>query len=331
MPPDRPTLVYSIFVVVLVLAALDQTILSTALPAIARDLDGQARIAWVFSAYLIASTVVIPLYGKLADIHGTRPVLLLALALFLAGSVGCGLSGSMSQLVVARGLQGAGGGGLLTLTMLGVVDLYPPSSRGRYQALLGAAYGIATMFGPIFGGLLVQRLSWHWAFFINVPVALGALAILAVAFRPGSARHAQRVDYVGALLLAASLVALLIATRHDSGLDSWSTALLGCTAAVLAAAFVWIERRARHPLLPLTLFASGAFSAATAVSAASGVALFAAVVFLPIYLQTALGMTPIVSGLHVWPLMSGVTLAAIAGGRVLRADGPVRVLALARA
>src|SRR5262249_52968705 len=147
MPQNRPALAYFVFLAVLVLAALDQTILSTALPAIARDFNGQTRIAWVFSAYLIASTVVIPLYGKLADIHGTRPILLTALALFLVGSLGCGLAGSMKQLIVARGLQGVGGGGLMTLTMLGVADLFPAPARGRYQASLGAAYGVATMFG----------------------------------------------------------------------------------------------------------------------------------------------------------------------------------------
>src|SRR5262249_27253683 len=155
------------------------------------------------------------------------------------------------------------------------------------------------------------------AFFINIPIALGALTILARVFPPSPARHRQRVDVAGAVLLATALVALLTATRRDSGFDAWALGTLGCTAVLLAAAFVWVERHARHPLLPLRLFAGSAFSAASVISAVSGVALFGAVVFLPIYLQSALAMTPIASALHLWPLMSGVTIAALSGGRIL--------------
>ena len=332
MTRARPNLSFVMFVVMLVLAALDQTILSTALPAIAHDLDGHARISWVFSAYLIASTVVILLYGKLADIHGSRPVLLAAIGLFLSGSLGCGLSQTMDQLIVARAVQGAGGGGLMTLTMLGVADLFPAQQRGRYQALLGGSYAVAMMFGPLLGGVVVQHLSWHWAFFINLPIALLALMVLVIVFRPQSVRHAQSVaqsvDYPGAALLAATLITVLVATRRDAGFGTWIILMLAICAALFAVAFLWTERRARHALLPLSLFANRAFAGATVISVISGVALFAAVVFLPLYLQTGLGKTPTTSALYLLPLMGGLTLAAIAGGKVLRADGPIRVMAL---
>lgn len=317
----------AMFVLMLVLAALDQTILATALPAITRDLQAREHLSWLFSTYLIAATVVIPLYGKLADVHGSRPMLLTAVVLFLLGSLACGFSPRLDVLIAARGLQGLGGGGLLTLAMLGVADLYPPQERGRVQGLLGASYGLATMFGPLVGGYLVEHLSWHWAFFINVPGALLALAVLGRWFRPGPARHPQRIDVAGALLLAAALVCLLLATRREAGWTGAVSAALVAAAAVAALGFVAQQRRAAAPLIPLSLFGSAAFAAATLISGLSGVALFSAVVFLPSYLQITLGLTPSGSAWHLLPLMAGVTLAAMAAGRRLRSSGQVRALA----
>lgn len=332
MPSSRTPLVVAMFMLLLVLAALDQTILATALPAITQELQGGARLSWVFSAYLIGSTVVIPLYGKLADVHGSRPMLLAAVVLFLAGSLACGFSASMDQLIAARALQGLGGGGLLTLTMLGVADLYPPPhpphQRGKVQGLLGAAYGIATMFGPLTGGYVVEHLSWHWAFFINVPAALLALAVLAWCFRPCTARHPHAVDTLGSVLLGAALVCLLLATRREAGTAAATAApWLLLAAVVFGAAFVAVERRVVHPLLPLSMFGVPAFSAATGISLISGVGLFAAVVFLPTYLQTALHKSPSASAWHLLPLMAGITVAAMSSGRLLRRHGRVRRLA----
>lgn len=325
-------LTIAMFVLMLVLAALDQTILSTALPAIVRELQGAARLSWVFSAYLISSTVVIPLYGKLADVYGSRPTLLAAVALFFLGSLACGLSGNMDQLIAARGLQGLGGGGLMTLTMLGVADLfppgqYPPAQRGKVQALLGASFGISTMFGPLTGGYLVEHLSWHWAFFINVPAALLALVVLWIAFRPGPARHPQKVDYAGAVLLGASLVCALLATRHEAGAVATQVWPLTIGAIVLGLGFLLLQRRVAQPLVPLSLFGSAAFSAGTVISMLSGVAMFAAVVFLPTYLQTGLHLSPSASAWHLLPLMAGLTAAAITAGKLLRSSGKVRLFA----
>ena len=210
MSRNHKNVAYLMFVVVLALAALDQTILGTALPVIARELRGDSQVSWVFSAYLIASTVVIPLYGKAADAYGSKPMLLTAISLFFVGSLACGFSANMSQLIISRGIQGAGAGGLMTLTMLGVLEMYPPDARGKYQALLAASYGISTMFGPLLGGLLVENLSWQWAFFINLPGALLALVILAIYFQGEAVREAQRVDLIGAAMLAAALIVGLL-------------------------------------------------------------------------------------------------------------------------
>ncbi|MBN9462819.1 MAG: MFS transporter [Burkholderiales bacterium] len=337
IPNDRPPLLpFGMLVLVLVLAALDQTILSTALPVMARELPGRWPLAWVFSTYLLAATVVIALYGRLADLLGSKPMLLAAIGLFLAGSLACGASRDLPQLVLARALQGAGGGGLMTLTMLTMVDLFPPEQRGRYQALLGAAYGVSTMFGPLVGGALVEHLSWRWAFWMNVPPALLAWGVLAQTLPSGPASEDPppgrvAIDWLGAALLAGALSSLLLATQHGNlnlpeRLSLWLLLVLG---AKLTLAFLWRQRRAAHPLLPLSLFARPAYAAASFIGLAMGVALYAAVVFLPQYLQAGLHLSPTASAWHLLPLMAGVTAAAVASGRLLRAR--MRVAVLARA
>jgi EmrB/QacA subfamily drug resistance transporter len=314
----------------LVLAALDQTIVSTALPSIAADLRGTSRISWVFSAYLITSTVAVPLYGKLADLHGTKPVLLSAMALFLLGSLLCGLARQMDELILARGLQGAGGGGLLTLAMMSVMRNYAPALRARLQGLLGASYGLSTMAGPLVGGYLVEHLSWRWAFFINLPAGLLALAVLASQFPRQRDAHPGRMDYPGAVLLGAGLVCLLLSShRGEAGAAGPSSATYVAVGLVLLALFIWVQARSRSPLLPLSLFARRAFAANTALAATSGLALFATVVFMPLYFQAARHLTPADSGWHLMPLMAGITLASVGSGRMLATTGRVRQLAMA--
>lgn len=329
---------FAMLMLTLVLAALDQTILSTALPVMARELPGAWPLAWVFSAYLLSSTVVITLYGRLADLLGAKRMLLLSIGLFLAGSLGCGASHTLAQLVLARALQGAGGGGLMTLTMLTVATLFPaPEVRGRYQALLGAAYGVSTMFGPLVGGVLVEHLSWHWAFWMNVPLALLAWGVLAARLpdapghpAPTDAGQAA-IDWLGALLLTGALVTLLLATQHAS-LKLPAAASLGLLltlGATFALAFLWRQSRIAHPLLPLSLFARSAYAAASVVAVSTGVALYAAVVLLPQYLQSGLHLSPTASAWHLLPLMAGITGSAIACGRLLRARQPPARLARA--
>jgi EmrB/QacA subfamily drug resistance transporter len=337
-PPTPSSLLpFAMLVLTLILAALDQTILSTALPVMARELPGHWPLAWVFSAYLLAATVVIALYGRLADVLGRKPMLLVAIGLFLLGSLACGASRDLQQLVVARALQGAGGGGLMTLTMLTVADLFAPEQRGRYQGLLGAAYGVSTMFGPLLGGALVEHLSWHWAFWLNVPLAALAWTVLAWTLpsarapREASAASGQRprVDWLGAALLAAALVFLLLATQHahlnlPERLSLWVLLALG---AMFTSTFLWRQSRASHPLLPLSLFAHPAYAAVSFIGMATGIALYAAVVFLPQYLQVGLHLSPTSSAWHLLPLMAGITVAAVASGKLLRAQVPAVSLA----
>ena len=312
-------------VFMLMMAALDQTIVSTALPVIARDLHGAERSAWVFSAYLIASTVAVPLYGKLADMHGSKPLLLTSVGLFLLGSVLCGLSRDMTELILARGVQGAGGGGLLPLAMMSVQRLFPEAARAKFQGLLGAVYGLSTMMGPLVGGYLVEHFSWRWAFFINLPLGCVAAAVLASQFPSVKPTQRGRMDYLGALLLSAGLVTVLLATNRQAlpGV-SISNTVFAVTGVVLIAAFVWLQSRIEQPLLPLSLFAKREFSAASLLSACTGFMLFAGVVFLPQYFQNARGLSPAESGLHLMPLMAGITIASITCGRVLAATGRVR-------
>jgi EmrB/QacA subfamily drug resistance transporter len=331
--PRHSQLAFSMLMLILVLAALDQTILSTALPVMARELHGGWPLAWVFSSYLLASTVVIVLYGRLADVVGTKHMLLLSLGLFLLGSLACGASTDLAQLILARALQGAGGGGLMTLTMLSVVALYTPEQRGRYQGLLGAAYGVSTMFGPLLGGALVEHLSWHWAFWLNVPLAVLAWLVLAqtlpVTARDRHARALSAIDWWGALLLTVALVSLLLATQRDKlslpeAVSVW--VLLGAGVASTAA-FLWRQRAAQHPLLPLSLFQRPAYAATSLIAVATGVALYAAVVLLPQYLQVGLHMSPTASAWHLLPLMAGLTTAAVLSGRLLRNRRPPALLA----
>ncbi|MDR6889154.1 MULTISPECIES: MFS transporter [Variovorax] len=340
---SSPLLPFAMLVLTLVLAALDQTILSTAVPVISRELPGGWPLAWVFSAYLLAATVVIALYGRLADVLGKKPMLLLAIGLFLAGSLACGASQNVQQLVLARALQGAGGGGLMTLAMLTVPDLFAPEQRGRYQALLGAAYGVSTMFGPLMGGALVEHLSWHWAFWMNVPPAALAWGVLASTLpsKPGTPTAAQApatqgrqrmaIDWLGAALLTAALVLLLLATQHGQlhlpeQVSLWLLLALGAT---FTLGFLWRQKRAAHPLLPLSLFARPAYAAVSLIGTATGVALYAAVVFLPQYLQIGLHLSPTGSAWHLLPLMAGITLAAITSGKLLRAQRPAASIARA--
>lgn len=330
MSRPNPAAVYRALLLLLALAGLDQTLLSSALPIIAADLHGQDQASWVFSAYLIASTVAIPLYGKLADRFGPRPLLLVAGSLFVAGSLTCAASPTMTLLVAARGLQGLGGGGLMTLTLLAVAELFPPEERARRQGLLGAAYGVATMLGPLVGGLLVQQLSWRWSLALGAPMALAAVAVLARARFGQAAAQFKPLDLAGAGLLASTLACLLMATRKGVAGTAEGWALLAAAGA-LGLAFAQVERRAADALIPFALFRDVSFRAAAALSLCSGVALFAAVVFLPMYLQSALGLSPTSSALYLLPLMLGLTVAAIACGRALRAGRSPRRLAMAAA
>jgi EmrB/QacA subfamily drug resistance transporter len=306
------------------LAALDQTIVSTALPTIVGDLGGLNHLSWVVTSYLLASTVSTPLYGKLGDMMGRKPVFMAAILIFLAGSMLAGLSQTMGELIGFRALQGVGAGGLMVGAQAIIADIVPPRERGRYMGLIGSVFAVASVAGPLLGGFLVDNLSWRWVFYVNMPV--GALAVLIVATRlhlhTPTIRH--RIDIAGAALLSAGVSALILLTTWGGNQYAWGSSTivgLGVAGVALLVVFVWWESRAAEPILPLSLFRSRVFTVASAMGFAIGMAMFGAIVFIPLYLQLVYGASPTSSGLRMLPLMAGLLVAAIASGRAISRIG----------
>jgi EmrB/QacA subfamily drug resistance transporter len=325
---QRVRLIFAALMLVLLLASLDQTIVSTALPTIVGDLGGVTHLSWVVTAYLLASTVTGPLYGKLGDLYGRKLVLQGAIAIFLAGSVLCGLSQNMVELIGFRALQGLGAGGLMVVTLAVVGDIIPPRERGRYQGYFGAVFGVSTVIGPLLGGFFVDHLSWRWIFYVNLPVGAVALAVIAAAFHSPTERTRHAMDYLGALLLGGALSAIVLFTSLGGTTWAWSSwqmlALLAASI-VLIPTFLVVEARADEPILPLSLFRNRVFSATGAVAFVVGFALFGAVTYLPLYLQVTKDATPTESGLQLVPLMGGVLLTSIATGQLITRLGRYRI------
>ncbi|MFJ4445290.1 MDR family MFS transporter [Pseudomonas sp. NPDC089422] len=313
---------------VMFLAALDQTIVSTALPTIVSDLGGLRWLSWVVTAYLLASTVVVPLYGKFGDLYGRKRVLQIAIALFLLGSVLCGLAQDMTQLVLFRTLQGLGGGGLMVVAMAAIGDVIPPAERGRYQGLFGGVFGLATVVGPLIGGFLVEHLSWHWIFFINLPLGLLAVVVIGSVFRPHVAPVKHVVDYIGAFFLTVTLGALVLITSLGGGLLPWASLDVLCLAlfAVIGlVGFVFEQRRAAEPIMPLHLFRHRTFVLAGLIGLIVGVSLFGSVTFLPLYMQVVKDASPTSAGLQMLPLMGGLLVVSAITGRLISRWGRYRV------
>jgi EmrB/QacA subfamily drug resistance transporter len=304
----------------LLLAALDQTIVSTALPTIVGELGGLTHLSWVVTAYLLTSTVAGPFYGKLGDIYGRKIILQSAIVIFLVGSALCGLAQNMIGLIAFRALQGIGGGGLIVTIIAVIGDLIPPRERGRYQGLFGAAFGLATILGPLLGGFFVDQLTWRWIFYINLPTGLLALFVIAVALPPPSTRRRHEIDYRGGALLTIALTATIVFTSLGGISFAWTspvTLSLIAVSVISAAFFVAVERNAREPLLPMTLFRNRNFVVASSVGLILGLALFGSVTFLPIYLQVAKGVSPSASGLMLMPMMFGMLITSILSGRII--------------
>jgi EmrB/QacA subfamily drug resistance transporter len=306
------------------LAALDQTIVSTALPTIVGDLGGLDHLSWVVTSYLLASTVSTPIYGKLGDMYGRKPVFQAAILIFLAGSMLAGLSQTMDQLIGFRALQGIGAGGLMVGAQAIIADIVPPRDRGRYMGLIGSVFAVASVAGPLLGGFLVDNLSWRWVFYVNMPVGALAVAIVALRLRLPSARSPHRIDYLGAALLSAGVGSLVLLTTWGGNQYAWgSPTIVGLAIAgvALLALFVWQETRAAEPLLPLKLFRSRVFDVANGMGFTIGMAMFGAIVFIPLYLQLVYGASPTSSGLRMLPLIAGLLVAAIASGRTISRIG----------
>jgi EmrB/QacA subfamily drug resistance transporter len=331
-PPGTPAplehrqvlVAFSGLLLVLLLAALDSTIVSTALPTIVSELGGLEHLAWVVTGYLLAQTIVTPIYGKLGDLYGRKLVLQSAIVLFLLGSALCGMSRSMTQLILFRFIQGLGGGGLNVTTQAVVGDIVSPRERGRYQGIFGAVFGLASIAGPLLGGYFTTHLSWRWIFYVNLPLGIIALAVLAATLPAQSQRRSHAIDYVGAALLAIALSGTTLVADLGGTAFSWSSGLvLGLIALTLVAlaGFVLAERRAKEPVLPPHLFGHRTFSVTSLIGLIVGFALFGSVTYLPVYLQLVKGEGPTRSGLEMLPMMGGMLVTSIVSGQLISRTG----------
>lgn len=312
----------------MLLAALDQTIVATALPTIVSDLGGAGHLSWVVTAYLLAETIMTALIGKFGDLFGRKPAFLASVALFMAGSFLCGWSESMTWLIVSRAIQGLGAGGLLVTSSAVIADVVPLSERGKYQGLIGALFGVSTVVGPLLGGLFVDHLSWRWAFYVNLPLGVLVLVVGALALPGARTAGKPRIDYLGILLIALAATGLTLVTSWGGVEYPWaSPTILWMVVGSLVALvlFVLVERRAAEPMLPMRLFRNRVFTVCGVLSFVVGFAMLGGVTFLPTYLQYVHGASATQSGLEMLPLVIGILIASITTGTVIGKTGRYRV------
>lgn len=313
----------------LLLASLDQTIVSTALPTIVADLGGLEHLSWVVTAYILSSTVVAPLYGKLGDLYGRRLMVFISVGLFIAGSLMCGFAGSMTFLILSRTVQGLGGGGLFVLALSVVGDVIPPKQRGKVQGVLAAVFGTSSVIGPLMGGWFVEQFSWHWIFFINIP--LGAIAVLgfAMSFGAHPTRVSHKIDWTGAALLTVALGSLTLVSALGGTTLAWSspqTLALIALVPASTALFLWVESRAVEPVLPLDLFKGNVFTVTSIIGFVTGAGMLGALTFLPLYLQISQGQTPTNSGFLLIPLTVGILSTSTVAGIYMGRTGRYKIL-----
>ncbi len=316
--------VYLAMMAVLGLSALDQSIVATALPRIVADLGGMAHLSWVVTAYVLASTATMPLYGKLADQYGRRPMIFAAMAAFLLGSALCGLSQDMTQLIVFRALQGVGAGGFLPLAQIIIADIIPPAERGKRMGMVPVVYAATSLLGPVLGGLITDALSWHWTFYVNLPVGAVAFYAIARALHKEEVRHAHRVDYLGSVLMTASITSALLVLALGGTEWAWDSPQVQVCALLAVVLGAWLAvhvRRVPEPVLPPDLFGNRVFNIASVVMALTFMGLMGATVFFPLFFQVVMGSSPASSGLLTVAMMIGLVGSSMIGGRMLARTG----------
>jgi EmrB/QacA subfamily drug resistance transporter len=332
LTPQRRNLVFVAVLLGMLLAALDQTIVATALPTVVADLGGAGHQAWVVTSYLLASTIVTAVAGKLGDMFGRKTVFQVSVLFFLAGSVLCGLAQSMSMLVASRALQGIGGGAIMVTAMALIGEVIPLRERGRYQGALGAVFGVTTVIGPLLGGFFTDNLTWRWAFWVNVPVAIVVLIVGASAI-PALARAGKVViDYAGIVFIGVAASGLTLATSWGGGEYAWSSPMiigLFATSLVALGIFIWVELRAQEPILPIRLFRSPVFTVCCILGFIVGFAMLGALTFLPTFMQFVDGVSATESGLRTLPMVAGMLLTSIGSGNIVGRTGRYKMFPVA--
>ncbi|PJE05070.1 MDR family MFS transporter, partial [Mycobacterium sp.] len=332
LTPQRRNLIFVAIVLGMLLAALDQTIVATALPTIVADLGDAGRQSWVVTSYLLASTIVTALVGKLGDLYGRKRVFQAAVLFFVAGSVLCGLAQSMTMLVGSRALQGIGGGAITVTASALIGEVVPLRERGRYQGILGAVFGVTTVVGPLLGGYFTDYLTWRWAFWINLPVSLVVICVAAAAIPALTTAAKPVVDYAGIVFIGLSAAGLTLATSWGGTVYAWgSPTIIGlfAGAAVALGVFVWVENRATAPILPIRLFASPVFTVCCVLSFVVGFAMLGAMTFLPTFMQYVNGVSATTSGLRTLPMVAGMLITSTGSGSIVGRTGRYKIFPVA--